>query len=85
MTRNNPTVYVIQGTNKHKTSYHDGENVCQSSKAADQFEEMSKDEAESRGLEKCKWCAGEVDISGADFSYQKILKQEAEKYAAGGD
>jgi len=46
---------------------------------------MSVQEAESRGLDRCKWCAGEVDNSGADFSYQEILKQEAEKYATGDD
>lgn len=79
------TVYVIQGTNKHKTSYHDDTDACQSSKAADQFESMSKAEAERRGLNKCKWCAGEVDNSGADFSYQAALKQEADRMAAGGD
>jgi len=81
MTRDTPTVYVIRGTNKHKTSYHDGENACQSSKAADQFEQMSKAEAEGRGLEKCKWCADEVDIAGADFSYQQALKQAAKANA----
>jgi len=35
----NETVYVIQGTNKHKTSYHDDTDACQSSKVAEQFEE----------------------------------------------
>jgi len=79
----NETVYVIQGTNKHKTSYHDDTDACQSSKVAEQFEEMSVQEAESRGLDRCKWCAGEVDNSGADFSYQAALKQEAERIAAG--
>ena len=81
----NETVYVIQGTNKHKTSYHDDTDACQSSKAAGQFEEMSVQEAESRGLDRCKWCAGEVDNSGADFSYQNLLKEKAEQYAAGDD
>ena len=71
------TVYVIQGQNKHKTCYHDGENVCQSSKAAAKFEPMTKAEAERRGFNHCKWCAGEVDCGGADFSYQEALKQAA--------
>ena len=82
--KDNKTVYVIQGTNKHKTSYHDDTDACQSSKAADQFESMSKVEAERRGLDKCKWCAGDVDTSGKDMSYQNALKQAA-KANAGGD
>ena len=81
----NKTVYVIQGTNKHKTSYHDDTDACQSSKAAGQFEEMSVQEAESRGLDRCKWCAGEVEVDGADFSAYKALKAEAERLQAGGD
>jgi len=71
------TVYVIQGQNKHKTCYHEGPNACQSSKAGEQFETMSEHEAQLRGLNECKWCAGEVDTSGQDLSYQNALKQAA--------
>jgi len=72
------TVYVIQGQNKHKTRYHDGTDVCQSSSSAQQFEEMTKAEAKRRGLTRCKWCAGEVDNSSADFSYQRAIKEAAQ-------
>jgi len=75
------TVYVIQGQNKHKTRYHDGEKSCSSSKKATDLEELTIEEAEIRGLTRCKRCAGEVDTSGQDLSYQNALKQAA----AGGD
>jgi len=75
------TVVVIQGQNKHKTCYHDGEDSCQSAKKADQFERVTVEQAEARGLRHCRRCAGVVDNSGADFSYQKALKEAA----AGGD
>ena len=78
------TVYVIQGQNKHKTCYHHGPDACQSSKAANQFEEVTKTEAHSRGFRECRWCAGDVDTSGKDMSYQNALKQAA-KANAGGD
>jgi len=75
------TVYVIQGQNKHKTRYHDAKDACSSSKSAKQLEELTVKEAELRGLTRCKRCAGEVDTSGADFSYQNALKAAAQ----GGD
>jgi len=76
------TVFVIRGTNRHKAAYHDAPDACQSSKAADQLEEITMEQAELRGLERCKWCADKVQNDTADFSYQKALKQAAK---VGGD
>ena len=76
-TMNTETVYVIQGSNKHKECYHNGKNACNSSKAAENFEQLPKSVAEDRGLRHCKWCAGDVDTSAQDLSYQHALQEAA--------
>jgi len=76
-TAENNELVTVRVRNRRADSYHTNAETCQSVSDDTNTEEITKADAERRGLELCQWCDPDTDVdnSGYDRSYLDAATQ----------